>query len=37
MRATPVPYLEPIVGAAWWTVGAAALDAGFGTASPACS
>jgi hypothetical protein len=31
MRATPVPYLEPIVGAAWWTVGAAALDAGVGT------
>jgi hypothetical protein len=31
MRATRVPYLEPIVGAAWWTVGAAALDGGFGT------
>ena len=31
MRATPVPYLEPIVGAAWWTVGAAALDGGTGT------
>ncbi len=31
MRATPVPYLEPIVGAAWWTVGAAALDGGVGT------
>jgi hypothetical protein len=31
MRATPVPYLEPIVGAAWWTVGAAALDGGPGT------
>ncbi len=26
-----VPYLEPIVGAAWWTVGAAALDPGIGT------
>jgi len=31
MRATPVPYLEPIVGAAWWTIGAAALDGGAGT------
>lgn len=31
MRPTHVPYLEPIVGAAWWTVGAAALDAGVGT------
>jgi len=31
MRATRVPYLEPIVGAGWWTVGAAALDAGLGT------
>jgi hypothetical protein len=31
MRTTPVPYLEPIVGAAWWTVGAAALDPGVGT------
>lgn len=31
MRGTPVPYLEPIVGAAWWTVGAMALDAGIGT------
>jgi hypothetical protein len=31
MRATRVPYLEPIVGAAWWTVGAAALDGGVGT------
>jgi hypothetical protein len=26
-----VPYFEPIVGAAWWTIGAAALDAGVGT------
>ena len=26
-----VPYLEPIVGAGWWTVGAAALDGGTGT------
>jgi hypothetical protein len=26
-----VPYLEPLVGAAWWTVGAAALDPGIGT------
>jgi hypothetical protein len=31
MRATRVPYLEPIVGAVWWTVGAAALDPGLGT------
>jgi hypothetical protein len=31
MRATRVPYFEPIVGAAWWTVGAAALDGGIGT------
>jgi hypothetical protein len=31
MRATRVPYLEPIFGAAWWTVGAAALDPGVGT------
>ncbi|OZM78361.1 hypothetical protein CFP66_30585 [Pseudonocardia sp. MH-G8] len=31
MRATRVPYLEPIVGAVWWTVGAAALDGGPGT------
>lgn len=26
-----VPYLEPAAGAAWWTVGAAALNAGTGT------
>jgi hypothetical protein len=26
-----VPYLEPVVGLGWWTVGAAALDAGTGT------
>ena len=31
MRQPTVPYLEPLVGAAWWTVGAAALDAGSGT------
>ena len=31
MRATRVPYLEPIIGAMWWTVGAAALDPGVGT------
>jgi hypothetical protein len=31
MRATRVPYLELIVGAGWWTVGAAALDGGLGT------
>ncbi|MFC5237542.1 hypothetical protein [Pseudonocardia zijingensis] len=26
-----VPYFEPVVGAAWWTIGAAALDGGVGT------
>jgi hypothetical protein len=26
-----VPYLEPVVGAAWWTIGASALDTGAGT------
>jgi hypothetical protein len=26
-----VPYLEPVVGLGWWTVGAAALDGGTGT------
>jgi hypothetical protein len=26
-----VPYLEPIAGAAWWTIGAAALAGGTGT------
>jgi hypothetical protein len=26
-----VPYVEPIAGGAWWTIGAAALDAGVGT------
>jgi hypothetical protein len=26
-----VPYLEPVAGAAWWTVGTAALDPGAGT------
>jgi hypothetical protein len=34
MRRAPhpsVPYLEPVAGAAWWTVGTAALDAGTGT------
>ena len=31
MRATRVPYFEPIVGVAWWTVGTAALDGGIGT------
>jgi hypothetical protein len=31
MRPTPVPYLEPIAGAAWWTIGAAALGGGVGT------
>jgi hypothetical protein len=31
MRGPAVPYLEPIMGAAWWTVGAAALDGGTGT------
>jgi hypothetical protein len=31
MRGCAVPYLEPIVGGLWWTVGAAALDGGVGT------
>jgi hypothetical protein len=31
MRGPAVPYLEPIVGGLWWTVGAAALDGGAGT------
>jgi hypothetical protein len=31
MRQPAVPYLEPVVGAVWWTVGAAALDGGVGT------
>jgi hypothetical protein len=31
MRQPAVPYLEPLAAAAWWTVGAAALDAGTGT------
>jgi hypothetical protein len=31
MRPTRVPYLEPVVGLAWWTVGAAALEPGVGT------
>lgn len=31
MRQPTVPYLEPLAAAAWWTVGAAALDAGTGT------
>ena len=31
VRGLLVPYLEPIAGAAWWTVGAAALDSGTGT------
>jgi hypothetical protein len=26
-----LPYLEPILGGVWWTVGAAALDSGAGT------
>jgi hypothetical protein len=26
-----VPYLEPVVGAGWWAVGASALDTGTGT------
>jgi hypothetical protein len=30
-RPVPVPYLEPIVAAAWWTVGTAALEGGTGT------
>ncbi|WP_219413289.1 hypothetical protein [Pseudonocardia nigra] len=31
MRERTVPYLETLVGGAWWTIGAAALDGGFGT------
>jgi hypothetical protein len=31
MRERTVPYLEPLVGGAWWTVGAAALSGGTGT------
>lgn len=31
MRGPAAPYLEPIVAALWWTVGAAALDGGVGT------
>lgn len=31
MRQPSVPYLEPIVGGMWWTVGAAALKPGTGT------
>lgn len=31
MRSPAVPYLEPIAGGAWWTIGASALDAGVGT------
>jgi hypothetical protein len=30
-RPVPVPYLEPIVAAAWWAVGTAALKGGTGT------
>jgi hypothetical protein len=30
-RPVPVPYLEPIVAAAWWTVGTTALEGGTGT------
>jgi hypothetical protein len=31
MRQPAVPYLEPLVAASWWAVGAAALAAGTGT------
>ncbi|MCU1661906.1 MAG: hypothetical protein JWR58_1971 [Pseudonocardia sp.] len=31
MRGPVVPYLEPIAGGVWWTVGASALDTGAGT------
>ena len=31
VRAYQVPYLEPVAGGTWWTVGAAALDGGTGT------
>ena len=31
MRSPVVPYLEPIIGGLWWTVGAIALAAGLGT------
>ncbi|MCO1654383.1 hypothetical protein [Pseudonocardia humida] len=30
-RPVPVPYLEPVVGAAWWTIGTSALKGGTGT------
>jgi hypothetical protein len=32
MRQPAVPYLEPVVAAAWWTTGSAALDGGLSTA-----
>src|SRR5689334_24104541 len=31
MRSPVVPFLEPLLGGLWWTVGAAALSAGLGT------
>ncbi|WP_214407885.1 hypothetical protein, partial [Pseudonocardia lacus] len=30
-RPVPVPYMEPVVAAAWWTVGTTALEGGTGT------
>ena len=36
MRQPAVPYLEPLVAAAWWTIGAAALASGAGTVLLAC-
>jgi hypothetical protein len=32
MRQPAVPYLEPVVAAAWWTTGSVALDGGLSTA-----
>ena len=31
MRSPAVPFLEPLLGGLWWTVGAVALSAGLGT------
>jgi hypothetical protein len=31
MRSPVVPFLEPLLGGLWWTVGAVALSAGLGT------
>jgi hypothetical protein len=31
MRSPAVPFLEPLLGGLWWTIGAVALSAGLGT------